>query len=329
MQIASIMKRLGKRSTGRKTLSRLTRLPDDSLARILGAPQTGLQVCTHTTGDRKLIAYLDDVISAEECRKGTSVPKKCIWSALGDARFDAGTCIASHLALRVDDTFVIDFDSPYCRQPLIESNFRPKFGDAIEFLPKQRESVETKLIEAINGIKTVSPVAYVLISEMIRTVMPRIDNNTPTYKGSSNRGMVGRINIFNPHLDGIDCGNIATSFVHEAIHILLYCFELRRPLVVDERAALDIRMTSPWSGTRVHLIALLHATFVWYGVLHFWLLPGVEQLFPENTVYHYRDFCLRGLENNRPYVALAEHAALVHTDVLATIQELQTNLAVG
>ncbi|PRQ04333.1 hypothetical protein ENSA5_08640 [Enhygromyxa salina] len=272
-----------------------------------------------------MVGFLADVVRAEEIvgRGEAGAGEGELWTALGDLGFGAGQGQALHRATRVHDHFIVDFDSPYRDARLVESNFRPSFGEGVPFSPEQRARVEARIVAAADGLRALSPAAYGLSAAMIRTLMPRIDDRNPTFKGSSNRGMVGRVNLFNPQLDGINHAVIASSLVHEAIHILLYLFEQDAPLVVDERRAHELRITSPWSGKRVHLLALVHATFVWYGLLHLWRLAGVERYFPRREIDYYRGFCARGLRDGRLSAALAEHAALVRPDVLDALREME------
>jgi hypothetical protein len=310
---------------GSQLLGRLSTLSDDSVARILGAPETCSVVCTHGDDFQRLIAYVDTVITAEELRENTDTPApKEVWSALGDYRFDKGRRGPAYRAKRVGG-FVLDLDSPYRRPPLIESSFRPKFGPLVPFSLEERALVERRIVAAVEGLQDVSLAAINLSTSMVRTVMPRIDPVNQTYKGSSNRGMVGRINLFNPHLEHINHAVIATSLVHESIHILLYLFEQQASLVDDERGACEILITSPWSGTQVHLLAIVHAAFVWYGILHLWYLPDVEKYFPHREIEYYRNFCARGLRDGRLTAALGSHKSKVRSDVLEELGEMEAS----
>lgn len=317
---------------GQRLLANLARLPDDGVARILGAPQVCHALCTYDEAEREaLLGFLDDAIRAELLVGGLEQGSAAreLWTALGDLRFTAGQASPSHRATLVHDHFVIDLDSPYRDARLIESNFRPSFGESRPFSPEQRARVEARIVAAADGLRAISSAAYAISAAMIRTLMPRIDERNPTYKGSSNRGMVGRVNLFNPQLDYINHAVIASSLVHEAIHILLYLFEQDAPLVTDERRAHELRITSPWSGVRVHLLAIVHASFVWYGLLHLWRLPGVEAHFPQDEIDYYRGFCARGLRDGRLSAALAEHATLVRPDVLDALREMEATAPVG
>ncbi|MEX1367633.1 MAG: HEXXH motif-containing putative peptide modification protein [Nannocystaceae bacterium] len=310
---------------GTRLLARLAELPDEGVARILGAPQVSHALCTHEQAPPEvLVRLLDQALEAEHLRSRPDRPApRELWTALGDLRFEPGQAGPTLRARLVDERFIIDHDSPYRDARLVESEFRPEFGEAVAFSAEQRALVDERIAAATAGLRAVSPAAYSLAASMIRTVMPRIDERNPTFKGSSNRAMVGRVNLFNPQLDYINPGVIASSLVHEAIHILLYLFEQRAPLVTDERRAHEVRITSPWSGKRVDLLAIVHASFVWHALLHLWRRPGIEEHFAQREVLYYRTFCARGLHQQRLSAALGEHAKLVRPDVLEQLVQMQ------
>jgi hypothetical protein len=60
----------------------------------------------------------------------------------------------------------------------------------------------------------------------------------------------------------------AEALVHEAIHQHLYRLEIANGAFCD--LADEGRYRSPWSGNRIPLHSLIHASLVWYGVLGLW-----------------------------------------------------------
>jgi len=94
---------------------------------------------------------------------------------------------------------------------------------------------------------------------------------------ASNRSHVGYCVLTNMHAPDDRALICAEALLHESIHQYLYKTELAGGNFCDLGAARTFR--SPWSGNRIPLHSLVHACFVWYGLLTLWcrLARRVEQ----------------------------------------------------
>jgi hypothetical protein len=85
---------------------------------------------------------------------------------------------------------------------------------------------------------------------------------------ASNRAHVGGCVLTNIHAPADSVLTCAEALVHESIHQYLYRTELADGNFCDLREAPTFR--SPWTGNRIPLHSLVHACFVWYGLLTLW-----------------------------------------------------------
>ena len=82
------------------------------------------------------------------------------------------------------------------------------------------------------------------------------------------RQLVGTCLLTNLHLSRDPVLICVEALVHEAIHQHLYRIELANGPFCDLDDA--GRYRSPWSGNRIPLHSLIHASLVWFGVLSLW-----------------------------------------------------------
>ena len=85
---------------------------------------------------------------------------------------------------------------------------------------------------------------------------------------ASNRALVGLCVLTNMHLPADRSFVCAEALLHESIHQYLYATELASGNFCDLGEARTYR--SPWSGNRIPLHSLVHASFVWFGLLSLW-----------------------------------------------------------
>ena len=298
-------------------------LPNVALLRLLDAPQTCQAITlARLTGPDNMFHFLHATVKAEWCRLGSNRrTHETAWTALGDYYFpDNARAKTNRCAFRIHDNVFLDLGSPYADQPLLASNFRPPFGPAVPFSESAEEIVISRIRTALEGIQVVNEAAHAVVVALLRVIMPRIDNMNDTFKGSSNRSIIGRVNLINPHLEYVNDTVIASSLIHEAIHSMLYLIEEDTPMVLDRNAAEGIFVVSPWSEKRIHLSAFTHAVYVWYGLLNFWKLRQTDVVFRETTVAYYHDFCSRGFRDDGPLRALTPYISLLDSDALTDIQ---------
>lgn len=302
---------------------RLTALPNSSLLRILQAPETcRLLYLTKAEMVDKQVEWLEGAVAVEESLLGcTNASDQGRWSAFGDFFLPIGEIQKPErtAAAVFDNGMIVDFDSPYAKTSLIESNFRPRFGKFEPFSVNERTRVLSHIKAAVSGLDVWSPSASMFYNKFVKTVIPRIDMANQTYKGSSNRGIIGRVNIYNPHLPYICNGNIATSLVHEAIHIMLYIFEQRYKIFYSIEYAHNNFVESPFSGKRVHILALVHAIAVWFALLNLWMLHDSSEVFSDEVRLYFISFCAKGFSGDTLIRRLEPHFRQIDGHIVAEI----------
>lgn len=323
--VASMAARLGSaQPNGSDVLHDLAALDSESLSRVLAAPETCRRLYAALRGESQGWYEFCRSVAIEGWRE--QPPASLAhdeWSALGDFCVLAGDEPRIAVQGLIKDRIVLDFDSPAALRPLVESSFRPKFGTPIAFGDSERRTVEGRFSRALHELAEAFPAEYAFVSQIVRSVIPRLDSMNPTFKGSSNQTEIGRTNLINPHLDGLTTVPIAASLVHEAIHNLLYILEQDGPLVPDHETAFDSRIRSPWSGKQVNLRALVHATFVWHALFFMWSSPRAPMAFDPSDVAYIRKFSARGFVDDEIGRVLAPWSQSIRPDVLHQLVALR------
>ncbi len=312
----------------------LDALPDSAYLRVLRAPAT-CEVASrahagHTAGVDDFIA---GAVRVEQRLLGRPVAfDRDAWSALGDAYCPPGSAAALPIrAERIAGDIVVDFDSPDAAAPLRKNSFRPvPYGDAEPFTPAERDAVRTKLRAAAVGIAASSVAALSFVTRQISVVIPRKQtdpNRYPTsFKGSSTPGRIGRSMLYNAHFARVDAGHVAQSIIHEAIHNALYKLELFEPSFVDWEAADAVRIVSPWTGNRVNLVAITHASLVFFGLYHFFSLPNVRAHLPARTADHYVARAHKGFAGGALQRCLVPHRRICSPAFLDQLDRAQAHM---
>lgn len=91
-------------------------------------------------------------------------------------------------------------------------------------------------------------------------------------------GRVVIINLAKMH----EQAHLQECVIHESIHAALTVCELDSPLC--DAALADQPTISPWTGSHIPLLALIHACFVWFGLLHFHLLNPAPSPWVESRI---------------------------------------------
>ena len=130
-----------------------------------------------------------------------------------------------------------------------------------------RSRVAQVLDAAARTMALRAPAARRLVDAHLERVLLRASRTAPG-RSDSHRSCVGRCLITNLH-EPAEATLVATEAVtHEAIHQLLYRTEEATGLFCDLASLPTFR--SPWTGARLALHSLVHATFVWSGLLSLW-----------------------------------------------------------
>lgn len=145
--------------------------------------------------------------------------------------------------------------------------------DASSIMPSSKDDlcmVERKLAKSIKLIETFNPAAAQLIGGSARLIAVGAIEDPHRFISSSDRMYLGSMCLINAHSELCSIERLADSLVHESIHSFLYKMELRSPLFCDLEKASSVTAQSPWTGRILPLTSIVHAYFVWYGLVKFW-----------------------------------------------------------
>lgn len=155
----------------------------------------------------------------------------------------------------------VDFDSALVFADLRYDSSLP----SSHYPEAARAELQAILACAADAIGTV-PEALAFVNEHLQRVLIRHADGGAT--SSSNRDHVGTCVLTNLQ-DAPDRVLVCVeALVHEATHQSLYRVEREAGNFCDLDASRRFR--SPWSGNRIPLHSLIHASFVYFGLLGFW-----------------------------------------------------------
>ena len=306
-------------------LNKLNSLPCNNWLRIILAPQTCNMIYKSQNNIGELETFINTSIENEINHITNNFANIDCWTAMGDIGYENGIIIQ---AFKTKSNVIIDFDSPYSKSPLIESEFRPKFSEHLPYSQRDKIKINKKIDDALSITKECTNGVYCFIKKHVQIIMPRLDHNK-TFKGSSNRTIIGRVNLYNAHNDGIDFGAIACSLFHESIHNFLYIIELRKPFVISSSNAINTEIISPWSGKTINIIAYIHAMIVWYGILMFFRLKKVRKFFPDLTVQYYTEMSSRGFINKKAIKRINSFKENISPFILKELELIQESTIIG
>jgi HEXXH motif-containing protein len=130
-----------------------------------------------------------------------------------------------------------------------------------------RARIHAVLDEAAHAMARRTPRALRRVDDQLQRVLLRCSESAPG-GSASHRAHVGACLLTNLHQPA-DAALVAIEAVtHESIHQLLYRTEQANGLWCDLAPTPTFR--SPWSGARLPLHSLVHASFVWFGLLTLW-----------------------------------------------------------
>ena len=190
-------------------------------------------------------------------------------AVLRELRFGAVSVAAAAgfgVAPGADDArfrFVTDFDSAESWPDVPYDTAVPsaRHDDAA------RSRVFAVLDEAAQTMAQRAPAALRLVNGQLQRVLLRHGENA-SGGSASHRSHVGSCLLTNLH-EPTEAARVTIEAVtHESIHQLLYRTELAGGNFCDLAPTPTFR--SPWSGARLPLHSLVHASFVWFGLLTLW-----------------------------------------------------------
>jgi hypothetical protein len=308
--------RIWESASGSDLYGRTRALPRVNQHRLVLAPNLFFTLYQHAPSDEPAVAVLEDLLLVEELLAGGSsrLQKPC-WSALGDFLLCPSGSLpfdTSYEAPRAD-RIVIDTRSPYHAMHAAE-----QWGAIVAYSEQETARLRESVEDVLAFVGGRSSVAFTTINECVRVAAGL---NTPEHPdiaaGASTMSFVGRVSITNVRSDEWDRERWADTFVHEAIHSLIYKLELAVPLYTDMAAALSVRAISPWSGRSLTVRSFVHACFVWYGLVHFWGLDA------EGLRNPYYARALKGFTAGCPLENIDENGlASIQPYVVDTIRDL-------
>jgi HEXXH motif-containing protein len=179
-------------------------------------------------------------------------------------------------------------DLSFCDSAVHRTNAAHAFRFALDFEPERvwpdlafdtssplaRYSADARdeVTEVIGAVARVAgtgaPKALDFINAHMETALICRSGAIDGASSASNRELVGLCVLTNMHAPSDRVLVCAEALLHESIHQYLYKTERDDGNFCDLSEARTYR--SPWSGNRIPLHSLIHACFVWYGLLSLW-----------------------------------------------------------
>lgn len=211
----------------------------------------------------------------------------------------------------------LDFDSE------LSDRFPTRFTARRLIAPSDQERQETaaKLDEAMRLLDTSAEVAARHVRRMVSVVCCRTAINDQTFYTASDPMTLGVVHLMNAHLSRKSAAVVAGELVHEAIHQALFRYELDCPLLDEALADEDVK--SPWTGADLKLYDLVHACFVWYGLIHLWRLPAAPALEPVTRQLAVAE---AGFARD-PLAAFGRHVSRLPSELRGAIQRMTAAVA--
>lgn len=159
--------------------------------------------------------------------------------------------------------FVADFDAPERWPDVAYDTSAPaaRHDDTV------RPRIFSVLDEAARTMARRAPAALRLVNGQLRRVLLRQVDDSPG-TSTSHRSLVGCCLLTNLHQLAEAVQVAIEALTHESIHQLLYRTEQSGGNFCDLAETPTFR--SPWTGARLPLHSLVHACFVWFGLLTLW-----------------------------------------------------------
>lgn len=288
-----------------QTISEIMSLSTYGIKRLLLSPEICRKlVLWERTGDHSLFKFINSSLKVEMILSGISADSfvsKRMWSSLGDAQIipsksiGEGPVIKKGKCLRSWD-IPIDWESP---------DERFKLNDEALKLTRPANKKEAsvildKLSIVENIINKTSTIGFSLIKENTEVIqLYSSDVDSLSYTSSSSRSFTGRVALLNSHLTQIDIKVLTNALIHEAIHSFLYRVEYISPLVKNVDLAINIKVSSPWSGNLLRLPTYIHACYVYYCLYNFWKTDALADFFAPELINEQIEFLKQGFHRNK------------------------------
>lgn len=272
----------------------MTILPQKAVHRLLRAPAFCDALVSPGDGT-ELLMFLGAELALADPESSIYLDR---WSALGDAWL--GETPPGDLPLRATNGrwwsprlacgIPLDLSLPAALR-------RPTAGLRVPRLLDCQETLETivRLDEAIELLEFVMPEGHSAVVELTTNIVLRVDEGRPANACSASSELaIGRAVIGNPGAAG-GPPFLAELLLHEAIHFLMACIKLKRPLIPDLSSIVDGELVSPWTGNTLTVAAFIDACVVWSVLLKYWS-TYCEANADDVAAHHQYDLIRHGLE---------------------------------
>jgi len=166
--------------------------------------------------------------------------------------------------VQVAFAFVLDFESPQTWPDLAYDTALASSG----YPAAARPELTQLLADVAHMLSERAPRTLAFVNRHMQHVLIRRSDAVAGASSASNRALVGSCVLTNMHLPADRVFVCAEALLHESIHQYLYATELASGNFCDLGEVRTYR--SPWSGNRIPLHSLVHASFVWFGLLSMW-----------------------------------------------------------
>ncbi|WP_242215350.1 hypothetical protein [Bacillus cereus group sp. BfR-BA-01383] len=315
-----------------------------SFSRVLMAPSVSSRIMWKQPKD-ETVKYLLNCFAVEAYREGDhsiKIPEYGeLWSALGDyyisrlpsslmlmdlerggwSRQHSEQELAIYSAPYVGNFFPLDTCSPEgVRGDGLSENNQEVHECELEF--QEVITLQGLLEEALEGIRKVDLNIFHFVLAHTKALSLRTSNSCG-FGSSSALTHFGRMTFINPQQT--DVFILMESLVHEAVHSLIYSYEVRDWWMRPERQN-KVHIRSPWSGNMLPLHSYVHACFVWYALWQFWSLALTRSVFPVNMVEERLIKCGAGFFSTSISKPLQEWAEILSPGIIEICNEMQSKI---
>ncbi|MER5502794.1 MULTISPECIES: HEXXH motif-containing putative peptide modification protein [unclassified Streptomyces] len=311
-------------------VAKLTELSEESLTRLLLAPETTrLLMWPDPARDASVAAeFLIRSVQAEMAREGSVAQSvvEPLWTALGDILILPGGQVVEGPSIK--GVAALDLDSPYALGIDVQGIRFTQPAGRTPLAGREREEALAKLSAAIEGIALVSSETSAFVARFTKALVLLRDDQERVFSSGSCAQYVGRSVLGNPQFSAVDHALVAEGVVHESIHGFLYMHEMQESWVLDDSLySMQPMVPSPWTGRRLPVRPFLQACFVWYGLFNFWSAAAETGVFGTARALERRQAALCGFLKEPLTQLIKTYAEQVNGDLLDALGDLQEQVA--
>lgn len=297
-------------------------LPPAALTQCQSSPQ-GIFAASRMCEREEAIAYFDGAFAAAAIEEGLEAEHMggTIWSAKGDRSYrqhglGSGNWRREYSAPVLDGYLPVDTRCPATQGTLpgIESR-----TEAVE--TEDEDRLFALLTTAHSLIERGSPLTRRFLEDFARVIVVRNSATDEGFQSAGARVTAGRMVMINPLGADGKPELITDGLVHESIHCAIDHCEFVEPILTV--IATDVTIDSPWTGKRLDLNTFIHASFVWYGLVHFWTIANEKAGQTTAGAREMLATARKGFLAVHPSVLIAPHVALLNPEVVQAVGEMR------